>query len=522
MSLIELNASEIAEKVKTGQINATEVVEEHIQRIEEVNPKINALVIPLFDEARAQAKELDKKYRNGETGLLHGVPVTIKEQYKVSGTQVTLGALNKVGNVYKDEGSIVRKLRDEGAVILGKTNIIQTLSGFESDNRVYGRSNNPWNLERTPGGSSGGEGAMVAVGGSALGMAGDFAGSTRIPAHFCGVHGLKPTTGRLTNDDFPADLLGYGQEAVIPQPGPIARSVRDLSLAMEVMTQTSMSYTIDLVPPVPWRDPENVNVDELNIGFYDDNGFFPASPALRRAVRESVKAVESMGANVLPITPPDPKEAIRIFMGAVSAGGTDDFKRLLGNEKPIPQIAPMLKGFSVPAPVIPLVKKIMKARGQNYLAFQLECVGKSSARDYWEIVEARSRYRANFLKMMDERGIDAILCPPFPLPAITHGSSEHLFPAMSYTLVYNVIGAPAGVVSVTKVKHGEESDRDASRDKPDIVAKEVEMGSAGLPVGVQVVSAHWREDIVLAVMEALENHFRKKSDYPVTPYMVGG
>ena len=404
--------------------------------------------------------------------------------------------------------------RRAGAIILGKTNIIQTLAGMESDNRVYGRSNNPWNPDRSPGGSSGGEAAIVAAGGSALGLAGDYGGSTRVPAHFCGVNGLKPTSGRLSNTDFPPDLLDAGQETVIPQPGPIARTVADIQLAMEVFAETSLEPTHDLVPPVPWPDPTKVQIDGLRIGMYTDNGYFPASPALRRAVEEAAEALRGRGASVSRFAPPDAAETVRIFLGSASAGGGGGYQRLLGKEKPLPQVAGLLQGLNTPPVVLKGIARWMAARGQHHLAYVMQCLGARSTEAYWQIVEARSQYRAGFIQSLDDEGFDAILCPPYALPAVTHRSTEHLFPAMTYGLTYNVIGAPAGVVAATTVQPGEESDRTISKDLADITAQEVERGSAGLPVGVQVVARHWREDIVLAVMAALEEHFREQPTYP--------
>ena len=517
-SITQLSASALATKIKAGELSAQEVTEAHIQRIEEVNGKLNAVVIPLFDQARAQAKEADQRQRLGEPlGPLHGVPVTIKEQYRVAGTQVTLGAQNMIGNTYQDEGPLVTALRDAGTIILGKTNIIQTLAGMESDNRVYGRSNNPWNLDRSPGGSSGGEASIVAAGGSALGIAGDYGGSTRVPAHMCGLYGLKPTTGRLSNDDFPPDLLDVGQETVIPQPGPIARCVADIRLAMEVFAATSQNPTHDLVPPVPWPNPDDVKVENLRVGFYTDNGYFPASPSLRRAVEEAAKALKERGASIVPFIPPNPKETIRLFLGAVSAGGGSGYQRLLGKEKPIPQVAGLFQGLGTPPKILKFIASMMARRGQNHLAYIMECMGARSAEAYWEISAARSQHRVDFLQEMEDGGVDVILCPPYALPAVTHGSTEHLFPAMSYGLAYNIIGAPAGVAPITKVHPGEESDRVVGKDLADITAQQVEQGSAGLPVGVQVVARHWREDIVLAVMSVLEEHFRNQPEYPAFP-----
>ena len=517
-AITDLSASVLAQKIKAGHLSAQEVVEAHIKRIEAVNPQLNAVVIPLFKDALTQAVEADKAQSRGEPlGPLHGVPVTIKEQYRVKGTQTTLGATNKIGNIYHSEGPLVSKLRQAGAIILGKTNIIQTLAGWESDNHVYGRTNNPWNLERSPGGSSGGEGAIIAARGSALGLAGDFGGSTRIPAHFCGLHGLKPTSGRLSNDDFAPDLLGNGQEVFIPQPGPIARTVADIQLAMALFAETSQETTGDLVPPVPWPDPAAVQVKGMRLGMYTDNSYFPTSPALRRAVEEAANALRERGATVEPFTPPDAAEGVRIFLGAVSAGGGKDYKRLLGSEKPISQVAGMLQGAWSPPFVLAIVARIMAARGQHHLVRAIRNMGACSTDKYWELVEARNRYRTRFHQALDEGGFAAILCPPLALPALTHGASEHLLPAVTYALVYNVLGTPAGVVSITKVRPGEESDREVSKDMADITARAVEQGSAGLPVAVQVVARHWREDIVLAVMAELEDHFQATPDYPARP-----
>ena len=479
-NLTRLSAVEIAEKVRAGEVSAVEVTEAHIQRIEEVNPKLNAVVIPLFDQARDQAREADAKQARGEPlGRLHGVPVTIKEQYMVAGTQTTLGATNKIGNIYHDEGPLVTKLREEGAIILGKTNIIQTLAGLESDNRVYGRSNNPWNLDRTPGGSSGGEGAIIAAYGSPLGLGGDFGGSIRIPAHFSGIQGFKPTTGRLTNTDFPPDLLGSGQQTVVPQPGPMARTVADLQLAMAIFAETSLKTTGDMVPPVPWPDPAKLDVSKMHIGYYTHNGYFAAAPALRRAVEEAVTALEGLGATTAPFTPPDAAQGVHIFLGAVSAGGNEDYRRLLGDEKPLPQVAGFFRGQAIPSIVKSMIPKIMRARGQEHLAYVIEQSGVRPTAAYWEIVEACSKYRVQFVRALEEGGFDAVLCPPYALPAVIHGSSEHLFPAMTYGLVYNVLGAPAGVVAATRVRQGEESDRTVSKDMADITAQQVERGSVG-------------------------------------------
>ncbi len=517
----ELSAAELASKIRDGQLSAQEVTEAHINRIQAVNGKLNAVVIPLFDQARGEAAAADEMRQRGEQlGPLHGVPVTIKEQYRVANTQTTLGATNKIGNVYHGEGPLVTKLREAGAIILGKTNIIQTLAGWESDNRVYGRSNNPWNLDRSPGGSSGGEGAIIAARGSALGLAGDFGGSTRIPAHFCGLQGLKPTSGRLSNDDFPADLLSAGQEAIIPQPGPIARTVADLKLAMRLFAETSLSTTQDLVSPVEWPDPDKVQVQDLRIGMFTSSDYFPVAPAIRRAVEEAAEGLRSLGAVVEIFPPPDIWEAVRLFLGVNSADGGQGFRRLLGDEKPIQQVSGQFQAVWSPAPAVAVVKRLASARGQKHQVYLMDCLRPCSAEEYWHLVAECGGYRRRFLQALDEGGFDAILCPPAALPAVTHGGTEHLVPAFSYAFMYNVLGVPAGVVAATTIQPGEESDRQVGKDMADITAREVEEGSAGLPVGVQVVARYWREDIVLAVMAELEKHFRAQPFFPESPEVL--
>jgi fatty acid amide hydrolase len=514
-TLTDLSASELIQTIKAGDLSAREVTEAHIRRIEAIDKRLNAVVITLFDEARAQAIEADKVRSRGELlGPLHGVPVTIKEQYRVASTETTIGLTGEVGKKYDSDGPLVAKLRQAGAIILGKTNIMQTLAGWESDNPVYGRTNNPWNLDRTPGGSSGGDAAIIAARGAPLGLGGDLGGSVRVPAHFCGIHGLKPTSGRLTNEDVPMHLFPTGQEAILAQPGPMARTVADLRLAMDVLAAPSPRASVDLVPPVPWLDPAKVQIDGLRIGTYTDDGFFPASPAIRRAVEEAAEALRAIGAQVEPFAIPDAAEAVGFFLGILTADGGASLRRVLGNDKPIRQLEGTLKGAMMPNALRPVISKLMEWRGQEHLAWIIRHAGRRSAGEYWDLVEARNGYRARFLDALDRGRFDAVLGPPFALPALTHGSSEHLFAAASYALLYNVLGMPAGVVAATRVQPGEESDRSASRDLADRTAREVERNSAGLPVGVQVVGRHWREDVVLAVMAGLEEHFRTKPNYP--------
>ncbi|UCC93731.1 MAG: hypothetical protein JSW25_03445, partial [Thermoplasmata archaeon] len=230
-----MGAAEIAQRIRSGEVTSAQVTQAFIARIKEVDPSLNAVVVPLFDEAMAQAAEADRAVSEGrELSPLHGVPMTIKEQYNVRGTPTTLGLESLADNVYDWEGLLVTKLRSAGVVFLGKTNVPQLLVADETDNTVYGRTNNPWDTDRSPGGSSGGESALIAARGSPLGLGGDFGGSIRVPCHFSGIAGLKPTTGRLALSDVPTGIYAAGQEAVLFQAGPMARHVDDLAVAMRV------------------------------------------------------------------------------------------------------------------------------------------------------------------------------------------------------------------------------------------------------------------------------------------------
>lgn len=516
--ITSLTATQIAQHIKAGKFSAREAVEAHIQRIEQVNPQLNAVVVPLFDQARQDAESADAAQHRGEAlGPLHGVPMTIKEAFNVKGTPTTFGLSSQRNHRAEKDGPMIQRLRQAGAIILGKTNVSQLVIYIEADNPLYGRTNNPWNLERTSGGSSGGEAAIIAAGGSAIGLGSDFGGSIREPAHFCGIQGLKPTTGRMTNLDTRYDLYAIGQEGIVAQTGPLARSVADLSLAMSVLAAPGLNDIDPGVPPVPWRDPAEVKVKDLRIAMYTDDGYFSAAPALRRAVQESAEALRARGVQVEQWSPPDVAEAIRLYFGLATADGGALFRIALKGNQIAPQIAGLMQSGSLPRPLRKLVANLMRMGGQTRLPSVLDAVGWRSAQEYWALVEARTAYRDKFRAALDAGRFDAILCPPTSLPALLHGDTANLPDFDSYARIFNLMGMPAGVVAATRVRPGEESDRAPSRDLVEQTARAVETGSAGLPVGVQVAARHWREDVVLAVMAALEEHFKTQPDYPTHP-----
>jgi fatty acid amide hydrolase len=416
-------------------------------------------VVTLFERALREADAADAARAHGKPlGPLHGVPITIKEQYLAAGTPTTVGLPSRASHRAAGDGPLVGRLRQAGGIVLGKTNVSQLLIYHESDNPLYGRTNNPWDMERTPGGSSGGEATIIAAGGSLLGIGGDYGGSIRVPAHFSGVHGLKPTAGRLTRLDTPGGIFPTGQEAIIPQPGPMSRNVEDLDLVMRVLAAPSLG-TPDLeVPPVPWPDWKSVSLDGLRVAMYAEDGYFRPAPAVRRAVGEASEALRTRGAQVEEWIPPDVAEAMRLYVGIASADGA------LGKDERDRRISRLLRAAGLPNRARPAVARLLERAGQRHTARVVGSMGRRNAAGYWRLVEERAGLRTRFLARLDAGLFDVIVCPPHVLPALTHGGSEYLLNAASYFIFYNVLGMPAGVVAATTVRQGEESDRPPGRD----------------------------------------------------------
>jgi len=497
-AVCDLGASALAASIRSGEITAATAVEAYIARIEEVNPNLNALVVKRYDEARAEARDVDRRRAAGETlGPLAGVPVTIKECLDLDGTASTFGIPSRKNAVAAKDEKHVARVRRAGAIVLGKTNVAQVLLHIETDNPIYGRTSHPENPERSPGGSSGGEGALLASHASALGLGTDLGGSVRVPASFSGVYAIKPTTGRC--DDLGRGSIPVGQRVVASQVGVLGRSVADLALGLDVINGGAHP-TPDgtLAPAMPLGDPTAVDVSQLRVAYYVDDGTFTPAPAVRRAVRDAAAALESRGASVKPWSPPDVPAARDLFFGILAADGFAGLHRRLGRDRRDPRIAKI----EMAARSKRIVDVVLGFCGRGRLKREIVAnYGHSDTDHYWQLVEAVLDYRERFLEALGR--FDVILCPATALPAFRHGAAEELVLAGAYTCLYNVLGWPAGVAPFTRVRADEESDRAPSNDKMDQAARETERGSAGLPIGVQVAARPWREDLVLATLGAL-------------------
>ena len=500
--LTGMGAAELARGIAARQFSASEVVLAHLERQNETQPHLNAVAIALHDQAMAAAKAADQgRPENGQK--LYGVPVTVMECFDVVGTATTAGLVGRAAHLQADDAKMVTRLRDAGAIVTAKSNLAQLELYVETDNPLYGRTNNPWDLERTPGGSSGGEAALVATGGSALGLGTDIGGNVRVPAHYCGLCGLRATPGALslagTADQM---LFGHLSSGIPDSAGPLARSVADLRLAMEV-----------LGAPVP-----EASLQGMVIGLYDDDGFMPASAAVRRAAHQAAVVLEAAGARVVPFEPPSVLEALDVFYGLFTADGAAAYLELLDGEQLDPRIRRLMQLATLTTWQRPALGIGLLAAGQRRLSHLIRTTGLRTADESQALIARRDAYRRRFELALGEAGVDVLICPPNALPALTHGASGDLGAAgLSYTALYSVLGWPAGVVPVTRVRPVETERRTAWVDTTDRIARRVDRGSSGLPVGVQVAARPNREDLILAVMEAVQTALSGSVDFPRLP-----
>src|SRR5579872_532973 len=276
----------MATMVRERRISPVELVDAHFRQIAKHNPRVNAFVLLLEEQAREAAKQAEAAVMRGDAlGLLHGVPVTVKDSFDTAGVPTLCGSKFRLGHRAAEDATSVARLRAAGAIILGKTNTPEFLSNYETDNFITGRTNNPWNLERTPGGSSGGEAAAIASFCSAGGIGSDGGGSIRIPAHFCGLVGLKPTPGRVSAaGHFPPICHPGGLLSVA---GPMARSAQDVRLLFAALA--GYDHQDPFSSPVPLRVPV---VADLTIGVMEQFYQAPVQPVMQEVVAKAAGTFE--------------------------------------------------------------------------------------------------------------------------------------------------------------------------------------------------------------------------------------
>ena len=296
------SASDLLKAIKERRLGSLELLDHYIKRIEKFNPAINAVVATDFEKARARARAADQALQKGESwGLLHGLPITIKESFEVVGMPCTSGAPELKNHRPGRNADVVQIVMDEGAIVFGKTNLPLYTEDLQSYNEVYGQTNNPWDLTRGPGGSSGGAAAALAAGFTAFEIGSDIGGSIRNPSHFCGVYGHKPTFGivplRGHIPPAPSNFTGYyTADGDIAVAGPMARSAKDLDLLLNLIAvpkkQLSPAWTFRL------PEPRKKNLKEYRIGLWLDDPAFPVDTKVLDCLQNAVDKLSKAGARI--------------------------------------------------------------------------------------------------------------------------------------------------------------------------------------------------------------------------------
>ena len=443
----------MAEQIRARKLSPVELVDAHLKHIELENPRLNAFVRILGDEARDAAKKAEAA--KGEAlPPLHGIPVTIKDSFDMAGLPTTCGSRFFADSLAAEDATAVARLKQAGAIPLGKTNCPEFLSNYESDNYIIGRTNNPWDLERTPGGSSGGESAAIAAFCSAGGIGSDGGGSIRIPAHFTGIAGLKPTPGRVSaaghvpQINHPGGLLGVA--------GPMARTAADVRLLFHVLAGYDSQDPFS--SPVPLRVPD---LSGLRIGRMDQFYSVPVEAGVARALEKAAECIRSLKFDIEPFKPAGLERAPNLwwfFFGVLPArmtkeliAGREDQAHWTGTEF-------MQQALAEPEP---------------------------TAMQVVQNLAVRDKLRAGLLREMEEYPV--ILSPPCGVAAFRHrqrrfetpGKEIGLFQAMMPATWVNLLGLPAMVIPF-------------------------DIDERGLPVGIQLIGRPYEEELLLELAVRME------------------
>ncbi|MES2825293.1 MAG: amidase [Pseudomonadota bacterium] len=450
--LLSKSVVEIAKMIGDKTVTATDVVKACYARIDEINPKINAVVTLCRERALAEAAIADAMLAEGKSlGPLHGVPFTVKDSFDTAGVLSTGGTLGRKSYVPGKDATVVARARAAGAILLGKTNTPEfTLGGGGKGtvNLVYGLTKNPYNVKYQPSGSSGGAGAIVAAGGAYFDIGSDYGGSIRGPAYANGIAGIKPTLGRVPRTGH---IVGYGGPFdSFQETGPMARRVEDISLLMAILSGPD-DWDATMAP-VPLGDPAKVELKKLRVAYYTTNGMMDPTKEVQALVKQCVTYFDKLGCKIKEDMPPKMAQLAEIRTKFNGADGREHIRRLLkmhGTEQASP-------GLRLDGDVV-------------------------SSADFTRLCEEMDAIKSEQLAWFEK--YDLIICPasqraPIPLDFV---QAPELRSKSSYTSQYNTTGWPAGVVR-------------AGTSKED----------AGLPLGIQVVAQPWRDDVVIAAMAHIE------------------
>lgn len=445
MDIVFSSTTELAAAIRTGRVSASEVLEAHLAQIEKHNPVLNAIVIMDVEAARERAKAADDALTRGEIwGPLHGVPFALKDAHATAGMRSTVG-FPPLDHVPQEDGTIAARLKAAGAILFGKTNVAALLGDYQTSNSIFGRTNNPWNITRTPGGSSGGAAAAVAAGLSPFDIATDLSGSIRIPAHFCGLFGLKPTENRVSLMGVVPDPYGTPRSIrIMSCLGPMTRSVEDLALLYKIIAGPDGRDTE--VAPVPIEESPTVDLKTLRIAVAPTFPGVPVSAEMRQAIEELAQQLKQAGAVVEEAALP----ALDFHQELSSAG--DLIGKIAG--------AFQQDGNTPPTTLVQYLAALHR-RDQSIIAWE-------QFFDQW----------------------DVLLCPPVMMSAFPHTEMGAPLTLDGQEAIYWMISAHATLFNYTG--------------HPAVVLP-YKRDHEGLPLGVQIVGKRWSESRLLAIAKAVSD-----------------
>eukprot|EP00054_Salpingoeca_dolichothecata_P009122 m.51636 g.51636 ORF g.51636 m.51636 type:complete len:611 (-) comp18177_c0_seq1:64-1896(-) len=544
--LVKMTAGELIEKIKTDEVSSEDAIAVFANRSYHVARKqFNLVTEEFYDEALTQAKALDARPENKNSALLYGLPVSVKDCFVQKDADATCGMAAFCGVPGKEDGLYVRLTKLAGAIPFVRSNVPQQMMLPDCENLVWGRSTNPWDPLRVPGGSSGGEAGILAARCSLLGMGGDIGGSLRIPASFCGITAFKGTPARLSNHGRVIPRVGgkNGQRMILSVAGPMATCVEDLNLLLKAWLRDvddrdlggdgsktsfpSMHKDDPYSAPVPWDEARFRVKRKLRVGFFETDGwFYPCATSLR-AVRSVQEKLTEAGHHVKKFTLPfPPEETCRLYYSLQAAeGNMFSYIQGLQGENLAPNYSVLRRYTDIPNFIRPLLSKVLALTGEVRRSLLVKWTrnGGLSARQYWALVADLFDFREKWVQAMKDQEVDILLCPSVPLPAFLHGQSKSITPCLSYMFLFNLLHWPSGTVTVTQVEESEQqywSNTELPKFQRDSLARDAQRcleASKGMPISVQLAALPFQDEACLAAMREVEELMQWKNMPPCVP-----
>jgi Asp-tRNA(Asn)/Glu-tRNA(Gln) amidotransferase A subunit family amidase len=447
------------EMLQSRNISVAELAEAHIRQIEQLNPKLNAFADFDADRVRTQARTMDAAAEHAR-GPLHGLPVTVKSSIATAGFKCEIGSLLHKGDIPHADAVVVARLRAAGALILGTTNCPEFLMAYETANLLHGQTNNPWDIERTPGGSSGGESAAIAACMSAAGLGSDSGGSVRVPAHFTGICSLKPTPGRIPGRGHLPPCVG--PFSTLGAIGPMARTIPDVELMFRTLSGHDEADPAS--PPIPLRTPTLDELRNQTIGFFEDDGLAPVTPETRAAVNAAAEALRNAGFRVEPFRPRTLEQLRKLWWTFFVQCGAMFYEPEFRGRRD--KLSPIFREF-------------------------LDIADNTGPLTSTELLNAWAEMDLLRSKTLEEmRNHPVLLCPVASVPAWRHGERTwtidnqpvQYLDAVRYTQWFNTLGAPAAVIPVGR-------------------------SPEGLPIAIQIAARPFHDEIALGIAAIVDAAF---------------